>query len=146
MLGPFNRGASRKPMGEINVVPFIDVMLVLLVIFMITAPMLTQGVQVDLPQVTSEPIDNAENSDPIIVSVDRDGGYFLSIGGEESAVDLDELADRVIILLERRPGTPVMVRGDRSVSYGQVVTLMGTLQVAGVANVGLISEPPGGEG
>ncbi|QTF91133.1 protein TolR [Halomonas sp. BM-2019] len=146
MHGPFNRGTSRKPMGEINVVPFIDVMLVLLVIFMITAPMLTQGVQVDLPQVTSEPIDNAEQSDPIIVSVDRDGGYYLSIGGEESAVDLDELADRVIILLERRPGTPVMVRGDRNVSYGQVVTLMGTLQVAGVANVGLISDPPGREG
>jgi biopolymer transport protein TolR len=133
-------------MGEINVVPFIDVMLVLLVIFMITAPMMTQGVQVDLPQVTSEPIENADESDPIIVSVDRDGGYYLSIGGEESAVDLDELADRVIILLERRPGTPVMVRGDRNVTYGQVVTLMSTLQVAGVANVGLISEPPGGEG
>ena len=145
MHGPFNR-SGRKPMVEINVVPFIDVMLVLLVFFMITAPMMTQGVQVDLPQVTSEPIENADESDPIIVSVDRDGGYFLSIGGEESAVDLDELADRVIILLERRPGTPVMVRGDRNVTYGQVVTLMSTLQVAGVANVGLISEPPGGEG
>jgi len=133
-------------MGEINVVPFIDVMLVLLVIFMITAPMMTQGVQVDLPQVTSQPMDDVDESDPIIVSVDRDGGYFLSLGGEESAVDLDELADRVIILLERRPGTPVMVRGDRSVPYGQVVTLMSTLQVAGVANVGLISEPPDREG
>lgn len=146
MHGPFNRGGARKPMGEINVVPFIDVMLVLLVIFMITAPMLTQGVQVDLPQVSSEPIDSTEESDPIIVSVDRDGGYYLSVGGEESSVDLDELADRVIILLERRPGTPVMVRGDRSVSYGQVVTLMSTLQMAGVSNVGLISEPPSGEG
>ena len=146
MHGPFNRGGARKPMGEINVVPFIDVMLVLLVIFMITAPMLTQGVQVDLPQVSSEPIDSTEESDPIIVSVDRDGDYYLSVGGEESSVDLDELADRVIILLERRPVTPVMVRGDRSVSYGQVVTLMSTLQMAGVSNVGLISEPPSGEG
>ena len=145
MHGPFNR-TGRKPMAEINVVPYIDVMLVLLVIFMITAPMMTQGVQVDLPQVTSEPIENADENDPIIVSVDREGGYFLSIGGEESAVDLDELADRVIILLERRPGTPVMVRGDRHVAYGQVVTLMSTLQVAGVTNVGLISEPPDGEG
>ena len=146
MHGPFNRGGARKPMGEINVVPFIDVMLVLLVIFMITAPMLTQGVQVDLPQVSSEPIDSTEESDPIIVSVDRDGDYYLSVGGEESSVDLDELADRVNILFERRPGTPVMVRGDRSVSYGQVVTLMSTLQMAGVSNVGLISEPPSGEG
>ncbi len=145
MHGPFHRGGARKPMGEINVVPFIDVMLVLLVIFMITAPMLTQGVNVDLPQVTSEPIDPPEDSDPIIVSVDRDGQYYLSIGGDETQMPLEEVADRVIILLERKPGTPVMVRGDRNVSYGQVVTLMGTLQTAGVANVGLISEPPRGE-
>ncbi|PMR74962.1 protein TolR [Billgrantia endophytica] len=142
MHGPFNRGGRRKPMGEINVVPFIDVMLVLLVIFMITAPMLSQGVQVDLPQVTSEPIDSQEDSEPIVVSVDRDGSYFLSIGGDEMQVELDELSDRVLILLDRSPGTSVMVRGDRSVPYGQVVTLMSTLQVAGVANVGLISEPP----
>ncbi|MBB3330492.1 biopolymer transport protein TolR [Halomonas campaniensis] len=147
MHGPFNRGSGRKPMGEINVVPFIDVMLVLLVIFMITAPMLTQGVQVDLPQVTSEPIDDMEDSEPIIVSVDREGQYFLSVGGDETSVSLDDIADRVIILLERRPGTPVMVRGDRNVPYGQVVTLMSTLQIAGVSNVGLISEPPpSGEG
>lgn len=144
MHGPFHRGGARKPMGEINVVPFIDVMLVLLVIFMITAPMLTHGVNVDLPQVTSEPIDPPEDSDPIIVSVDRDGQYYLSIGGDETEMPLEEVADRVIILLERKPGTPVMVRGDRNVSYGQVVTLMGTLQTAGVANVGLISEPPSG--
>lgn len=144
MHGPFHRGGARKPMGEINVVPFIDVMLVLLVIFMITAPMLTQGVNVDLPQVTSEPIDPPEDSDPIIVSVDRDGQYYLSIGGDETEMPLEEVADRVIILLERKPGTPVMVRGDRNVTYGQVVTLMGTLQTAGVANVGLISEPPSG--
>ncbi|MCE8050860.1 protein TolR [Halomonas daqingensis] len=142
MHGPFNRGGRRKPMGEINVVPFIDVMLVLLVIFMITAPMLTQGVQIELPQVTSEPIDSQEDRDPIIVSVDREGDYYLSIGGEEMAVDLEELGDRVLILIERQPGTQVMVRGDRFVPYGEVVTLMSTLQVSGVTNVGLISEPP----
>ncbi|MCE8019045.1 protein TolR [Halomonas sp. MCCC 1A11036] len=142
MHGPFNRGGRRKPMGEINVVPFIDVMLVLLVIFMITAPMLTQGVQVELPQVTSESIESQEDREPIIVSVDREGGYYLSIGGEEMNVDLEELGDRVIILLDRQPGTPVMVRGDRFVPYGEIVTLMSTLQVAGVANIGLISEPP----
>lgn len=146
MLGPFNRRGRSKPMGEINVVPFIDVMLVLLVIFMITAPMLTQGVQVDLPQVTSEPIEDIEDKDPIIVSVDRDGQFFITLGGDETQVSLDELSDRVIILLERNPGTPVMVRGDRNVSYGQIVTLMSTLQVAGVENVGLISEPPPADG
>lgn len=142
MNGPFNRGGKRKPVAEINVVPFIDVMLVLLVIFMITAPMLTQGVRVDLPQVTSEPIDDIEDSEPIIVSVDREGEYYISLGDEETPVSLDDIADQVIIILDRRPDTPVMVRGDRNVSYGQVVTLMSTLQVAGVANVGLISEPP----
>ncbi|RDB43302.1 protein TolR [Halomonas sp. DQ26W] len=142
MQGPFNRDGRRKPMGEINVVPFIDVMLVLLVIFMITAPMLTQGVQIELPQVTSEPIDSEEQSEPIVVSVDREGEYFLMVGGDEIQVGLDELSDRVLILLDRRPDSPVMVRGDRQVPYGQIVNLMSTLQVAGVANVGLISEPP----
>ncbi|SFH73415.1 protein TolR [Modicisalibacter xianhensis] len=145
MLGPFNRGPRRKPMGEINVVPFIDVMLVLLVIFMITAPMLTQGVQVDLPQVTSEPIEDIEDREPIIVSVDKEGQYFISLGDEETPVSLDEISDKIIIILQRRPETPVLVRGDRNVPYGQIVTLMSTLQVAGVPNVGLISEPPPGE-
>lgn len=142
MHGPFNRGGRRKPMGEINVVPFIDVMLVLLVIFMITAPMLTQGVQVELPQVSSEPIEESPDNEPIIVSVDREGDYYLSLGDDEHRLELEELTDRLIILLERRPGTSVLVRGDRNVPYGQVVTLMSTLQVAGVSNVGLISEPP----
>lgn len=147
MQGPFKRGGGRRPMAEINVVPFIDVMLVLLVIFMITAPMLTQGIQVDLPQVSSEPIDDIEESDPIIVSVDRQGQYFITVGEDEPRqVDLDEIAERVIIILQRSPGTPVMVEGDRNVPYGQVVSLMSTLQSAGVANVGLISEPPPGEG
>ena len=146
MHGPFNRSGGRKPMGEINVVPFIDVMLVLLVIFMITAPMLTQGVQVELPQVTSEPMEDVEDSEPIIVSVNREGQYFISLGDDQTPVSLNDIADRVIIILERRPGTPVMVRGDRNVPYGQVVSLMSTLQIAGVSNVGLISEPPPGEG
>ncbi|GAB2799616.1 protein TolR [Halomonas shantousis] len=141
MQGPYNRSHRRKPMGEINVVPFIDVMLVLLVIFMITAPMLTQGVQVELPQVTSEPIDT-ESQEPLIVSVDREGAYYISLGEEETSVSLETLGDQVMAVLSRRPETPVMVRGDRNVSYGQIVTLMSTLQVAGVANVGLISEPP----
>lgn len=146
MQGPFNRQGRRQPMNEINVVPFIDVMLVLLVIFMITAPLLTQGVDVELPQVTSEPIDSQEDQDPIIVSVNQDGDYYVSLGGDETAVSLDELSQRVIILMERNPGTQVLVRGDRKVAYGEIVTLMGTLQVAGVANVGLISEPPPAEG
>ncbi|HAZ98510.1 protein TolR [Halomonas sp. CnH100-B] len=142
MQGPFNRSGKSKPMGEINVVPFIDVMLVLLVIFMITAPMLTQGVQVDLPQVTSEPIETPEDNDPIIISVDREGGYFITLGEDSTSVTLEEMSERVVAILQRRPGTPVMVRGDRNVPYGQIVLLMSTLQRSGVANVGLLSEPP----
>lgn len=145
MHGPFNRTGRRKPMAEINVVPFIDVMLVLLVIFMITAPMLTQGVQLDLPQVSSEPIESQEEREPLIVSVDREGTYYLMLGDDETRVGLEELGDRVIILLERQPDTQVLVRGDRFVPYGEIVTLMSTLQTAGVANVGLISEPPPGD-
>ncbi|WP_016854891.1 protein TolR [Halomonas smyrnensis] len=145
MHGPFNRMGRRKPMNEINVVPFIDVMLVLLVIFMITAPMLTQGVKVDLPQVTSEPIEDSEDRDPIVVSVDSEGQIYVSLSGDETAVDLDQLGQRVGILLEREPGTRVLVRGDRNVAYGQIVTLMSTLQTSGVVNVGLISEPPPGD-
>ena len=145
MHGPFNRAGRRKPMAEINVVPFIDVMLVLLVIFMITAPMLTQGVQLDLPQVSSEPIESQEEREPLIVSVDREGTYYLMLGDDEMTVGLEELGDRVIILLERQPDTQVLVRGDRYVPYGEIVALMSTLQTAGVANVGLISEPPPGD-
>lgn len=145
MNGPFNRAGRRKPMAEINVVPFIDVMLVLLVIFMITAPMLTQGVQLDLPQVSSEPIESQEEREPLIVSVDREGTYYLMMGDDEMTVGLEELGDRVIILLERQPDTQVLVRGDRYVPYGEIVALMSTLQTAGVANVGLISEPPPGD-
>ncbi|MBE0464125.1 MAG: protein TolR [Halomonas sp.] len=141
MQGPFNRSGKNKPMGEINVVPFIDVMLVLLVIFMITAPMLTQGVQVDLPQVSSQPIDT-QDSDPIIISVDREGGYFITLGEDSTSVSLEQMSERVGAILQRRPGTPVMVRGDRNVQYGQIVLLMSTLQRSGVENVGLLSEPP----
>ncbi|MCP1314282.1 MULTISPECIES: protein TolR [unclassified Halomonas] len=142
MHGPFHRGGGKKPMGEINVVPFIDVMLVLLVIFMITAPMLTQGVQVDLPQVSSEPLDNDNDNDPIIISVDSEGSYYVTLGEDTTAVTLDEMSERVVAILGRQPNTPVMVRGDRNVQYGQIVVLMSTLQRSGVANVGLLSEPP----
>ncbi|MDN6297877.1 MAG: protein TolR [Halomonas sp.] len=141
MQGPFNRSGQRRPMAEINVVPFIDVMLVLLVIFMITAPMLNQGVDVDLPQATAEPIDTPDNTEPVIVSVDQEGSYYITLGEDTSSVAPDELGKRVSAIVQRSPETPVMVRGDRHVAYGQVVTLMSTLQRSGVANVGLISEP-----
>ncbi|WP_417553463.1 protein TolR [Marinomonas fungiae] len=134
------RSRRRKPVSEINVVPYIDVMLVLLVIFMITAPMLTQGVDVELPNANAAPIQNDE-SDVLIASVDRDGNYFIDIGGEQSAISLDDLKSRVQKVLAQNPRLPILVRGDKNVSYGQVVGLMVALQSAGAPNVGLVTEP-----
>ncbi len=123
-------------------VPYIDVMLVLLVIFMITAPLLTQGVKVDLPQAEAEPLP-AEADDPVVVSVTRDGEFFIDIGeGKSSPVDADTLVNRVAAVLAYKPATPIMVRGDRKVDYGRVVEAMVLIQAAGAPNVGLITENP----
>jgi biopolymer transport protein TolR len=133
---------SRRPMAEINVVPYIDVMLVLLVIFMITAPLLTQGVQVDLPQADAEPIP-PEVDDPVIVSVNSAGEFFIDVGeGKNNPVDEETLMNRVAAVLKYRPKTPIMVKGDRSVDYGRVVNAMVLIQRAGAPNVGLITETP----
>lgn len=133
----------RKPMAEINVVPYIDVMLVLLIIFMITAPMLTQGVQVDLPQATANPVETPENTEPLVVSVDGDGEFYLDIGDQpETPLAASELASKVAAVIRRNPQTPVMVKGDRNVSYGRVVSVMALLQQSGVPNVGLITDQP----
>ena len=133
---------SRKPMSEINVVPYIDVMLVLLVIFMITAPLLTQGVKVDLPVADSEPIP-PEADDPVVVSVNAKGEFFIDIGeNKEQPVDEETLMTRVAAVLKYRPKTPIMVRGDRQVDYGRVVQAMVLIKNAGAPNVGLITESP----
>ncbi len=129
-------------MSEINVVPYIDVMLVLLIIFMITAPLLSQGVKVDLPQVPSKPLP-AENKDPVIVSVDSEGNFYISFGeNQDSPVSPNDLVNRVGALLKYRPGIPVFVKGDRNVPYGRVVELMAILQGVGVPGIGMITEPP----
>lgn len=134
---------QRKPMSEINVVPYIDVMLVLLVIFMVTAPMLTQGVKVDLPETTSEPIQADKTLESIVVSVDSNGAYFMEIGGETSQpMALAAVRDRVEKILGQRSDREVLVRGDENVGYGTVVRLMAQLQAAGASNVGLITEAP----
>lgn len=129
-------------MSEINVVPYIDVMLVLLVIFMITAPLLTQGVKVDLPQAAAEPVES-EEQDPLVVTVDADGKYYINIGdNKEEPVEVEVIMARAAAVLRHRPKTPVMVRGDKSVDYGYVVAAMTYLQRAGAPSVGLITEPP----
>ncbi|MCP4041010.1 MAG: protein TolR [Gammaproteobacteria bacterium] len=128
-------------MAEINVVPYIDVMLVLLVIFMITAPLLSQGVKIELPQAPSEPLDRSAE-EPLIVSVDALGRAYINYGdGQESPVDRETLVNRVNALLRHRPGIPVLVKGDRDVAYGRVVKVMALLQRAGAPSVGLMTEP-----
>jgi biopolymer transport protein TolR len=136
------RRQKRKPMSEINVVPYIDVMLVLLIIFMITAPMLMQGVEVELPEAPSDPIEN-QDEEPLIVSVKADGSYYINLGGEpDKAQGLDLIKDKVGKILKQKPKTPVLVWGDRAVQYGVVVTLMSELQEAGAKSVGLVTENP----
>ncbi len=134
------RRNKRRPMAEINVVPYIDVMLVLLVIFMITAPMLTQGVDVDLPSANAAPIQNDEN-DVLIASVDSKGQFYIDIGGEQESIGLTQLKDRVRKVLSQNPTMSILVRGDKSVPYGDVIGLMVALQTAGAPKVGLVTEP-----
>ena len=135
--------ARRKPMSDINVVPYIDVMLVLLIVFMVTAPLLTQGVSVELPEAPSEPMDLKDDDEVVIVSVKADGTYYIDLGeSSEEAVTLDFISRQVEKIMRVKPNTPVLVRGDKAVNYGSVVKLMTALQGAGVANVGLISDPP----
>ncbi len=129
-------------MSDINVVPYIDVMLVLLVIFIITAPLLTQGVKVELPQAASEPL-TRQDIEPLVVSVDAAGNFFLNVGDDNNKpVATETLLARVAAVLRRRPETPVLVRGDRQVPYGRVIRAMALLQQAGAPSVGLMTEPP----
>ena len=142
--------ARRKPMSEINVVPYIDVMLVLLVIFMATAPLLTQGVVVDLPEAPSEPIDDTE-SDPLVVSMRADGAIFMNLGmqdtdDEGTRVTIFSLEEQAGKILRARADAPVYIKADHSLDYGNVVGVMTVLQKAGAKSVGLITDPPTLEG
>jgi biopolymer transport protein TolR len=128
-------------MGEINVVPYIDVMLVLLIIFMVTAPLLTQGVKVDLPKAGAQPLD-ATNVIPLVLSVDREGRLYLNIGGNPQAVlDPDTVAVRATAALRRNPDLQVLLKADNAVAYGRVVQAMVILQRAGAKKVGFITDP-----
>ena len=136
----------RKPMSEINVVPYIDVMLVLLVIFMATAPLLTQGVVVDLPDAPSEPVEQ-DQEDPLVVSVREDGAIFVNLGiqnadDEGTRVTIYSLEDQAGKILRARTDVPVYVKADHKLDYGTVVRVMTVLQKAGASSVGLITEPP----
>ena len=133
---------KRKLMGEINVVPYIDVMLVLLVIFMVTAPLLTQGIEVELPKAGAEPIDSAADRLPLIVSVDREGNLYLSVGDDEDEPTTGkQIVANVRAIMKNSPDTPILVKADRAVEYGYVVGAMVLLQQGGAENVGFVTDP-----
>jgi len=133
---------KRKLMGEINVVPYIDVMLVLLVIFMVTAPLLTQGVKVELPKANSEPIEDAPDQKPLVLSVDAEGNLYINAGDDEDLPTTgEEVKRRVGIILERQPETPILVKADRAVPYGNVVGAMVVLQQGGARSIGFVTDP-----
>lgn len=133
--------ARRKPMSEINVVPYIDVMLVLLVIFMVTAPLMTQGIKVELPAANSEAIEVSDPNDFLVVSIDGDGRYFLNIGEKEKAISLETLAEQVERIVSAQPSIKVLIEGDQAVTYGYVMSAMDHLKNAGIEDVGLVTQP-----
>lgn len=140
------RKGKRRPMAEINVVPYIDVMLVLLVIFMITAPLLNLGVEVELPKADAEPLDSQQNEEPLVVTVLRNGDLYLNAGGDldgtsSGLIDPESLVTTVSAIVRRNPEIQVLVGGDERVDYGQVYNAMVLLQKAGVAKLGLMSDP-----
>ncbi len=137
------KASRRRPMSEINVVPYIDVMLVLLVIFMVAAPLMSQGIDVELPEANSPALDIPQDEEILVVTIKADGSYYMNVGAEEEAVPLDQVGLQTRRILAANPGIRVLVEGDRSLSYGVVVSLMGVLQGAGAKNVGLITEPLG---
>ena len=136
------RDRKRKPIAEINVVPYIDVMLVLLVIFMITVPLIQQGVEVDLPQADAQQLTPSDQRS-LVVEIDRAGQYFMHLAGDRNrAVTSSQLLNQVQAILAGARNTPVIVRADEQIPYGAVVQLMVLLQQAGAPKVGLSTEPP----
>ena len=132
----------RKPMGEINVVPYIDVTLVLLIIFMITTPMLQTGVEVDLPRAESAMVEQKEGEPPIVVSIKEQGEYYINTDGQnDERIEPEVINDRVEVVLSKKPGTQVLISADKGVDYGTVVTVMAALKNAGVPTVGLMTKP-----
>ena len=135
---------KRRPMSEINVVPYIDVMLVLLIVFMITAPLLNQGIEVELPEANNEPLDIDENLRTLVVTITAAGEYFLSIGatGEDrQSLALDSIALQVGQIISANPAIQVLIEGDTNANWGAMITLITALQSAGVENPSFITQP-----
>ena len=138
---PFQR-KRRHLLAEMNVVPYIDVMLVLLVIFMVTAPMLTQGIKVELPEIATDSI-NLDSEEPVIVSVKPDGSYWLKQGSkDDKKMALADLTQSLLAIQQAQPKLQILLNGDKKVPYGEVVKLMASLQQANILRIGLLTETP----
>lgn len=131
---------KRKLTAEINVVPYIDVMLVLLVVFMVTAPLFSQGYQVDLPTVSARPL-NIKQQTQVVISITNQGEYHYSQGSINREVNLNELRDIMTEVLKEEGELEIYIKGDKLVAYGEVVNLMASLQRLGIENVGLLTQP-----
>jgi biopolymer transport protein TolR len=140
MSAPNGRRRKRKLQAEINVVPYIDVMLVLLIIFMVTAPLMNLGVDVELPRSNAKSI--SQKQEPVIVSVDAQGNYFLTLqGAPQEALDAGQLSAKVAAFVHNNPDVPVYVAGDRTANYEVVLNAMELLQAAKVPRVSLLTKP-----
>ena len=132
---------KRKLVSDINVVPYIDVMLVLLVVFMVSAPLMVQGILLNLPEASNEPLPR-EQQDPLIISVDSKGQFYLEIqSSQNEPLALIQLSEKISSILKVNPSLQVVVRGDGQVEYQRIISLMSELQNTGVDNVGLITSP-----
>jgi biopolymer transport protein TolR len=136
LIGGKRHPGHYRPLSEINVTPFVDVMLVLLIVFMITAPLLTVGVPVDLPKTEAKSI--AESEEPLVISVDSEGKVYI----QETEVPFENLVPRLAAITDNKPDTRIYVRGDKALAYGRIMEVMGNIQVAGFSRVALIAELP----
>jgi biopolymer transport protein TolR len=127
--------SSKEPINEINVTPFVDVMLVLLIIFMVTAPLLTVGVQVDLPESSADSL--SDEQEPLTLSINSKGEIFI----QETQVEFDKIIAKILAIAKNRTDTRIYVRGDKTINYGRVLEIMGMLSGSGFTKVALISEP-----
>ena len=129
------RSSKKEPISEINVTPFVDVMLVLLIIFMVTAPLLTVGVQVDLPETSADTL--PEETEPLTLTINAKGEIFI----QETKVEYEKIIAKILAVSNNRTDTRIFVRGDKTINYGRVLEIMGMLSGAGFSKVALISEP-----
>jgi len=129
-------------MSEINMVPFIDIMMVMLVAFMVSAPIMNQSINVDLPKASSEPLEVPKDQKPIVISLKKDGSYYLNLDStKNNPLSLNKIIDLVTKVKKAKPATLILLEGDKDVNYGRVIAVMSDLQKQGISNVGLLTDP-----